>query len=177
MWLLLQRKIRSAGLLIIGARVSSLGVKSGIMDYRRIGRDLFVRLDKGEEIHESIRSLSEQGITAAAITSGIGRIRGTVIGYLDSKGVYQKVTLDEPMELVSMQGNLAPGPEGPFTHIHLVVSDDEHIVHGGHLFEATIEVTAEIHMRILGEADAPMEREYTDNEFIRISFCEMGMRD
>ena len=83
------------------------------MDYRRIGRDLFVRLDKGEEIHESIRSLSEQGITAAAITSGIGRIRGTVIGYLDSKGVYQKVTLDEPMELVSMQGNLAPGPDGP----------------------------------------------------------------
>ena len=147
------------------------------MDYRRIGRDLFVRLDKGEEIHESIRSLSEQGISAAAITSGIGRIRGTVIGYLDSKGVYQKVTLDEPMELVSMQGNLAPGPEGPFTHIHLVVSDDEHIVHGGHLFEATIEVTAEIHMRSLGEEDAPMEREYTDNEFIRISFCEMGMRD
>ena len=62
------------------------------MDYRRVGRDLFVRLDNGEEIHESIRSLSEQGITAAAITSGIGRIRDTVIGYLDTNGVYQKVS-------------------------------------------------------------------------------------
>ena len=144
------------------------------MDHRRIGRDLFVRLDKGDEIHESIRSLGEHGITAAAITSGIGRIRDTVIGYLDSVGVYQKITLEDPIELLSMQGNLAPGPDGPFTHIHLMGSDDDHTVHGGHLFEATIEVTAEIHMRILGEGDSPMFREPTDTEFIRISFCELG---
>ena len=132
-----------------------------------------MRLDKGEELHESIRSLGEHGISAAALTSGIGRIRGTVIGFLDSHGIYQKVSIEEPMELVSMQGNLAPGPDGPFTHIHIVASDDDHVVRGGHLFEATVEVTAEIHMRVLGDAKTPMEREVTDTEFLRISFCEM----
>ncbi|GIS48127.1 MAG: hypothetical protein Ct9H90mP21_0340 [Methanobacteriota archaeon] len=50
-----------------------------------------------------------------------------------------------------MQGNLAPGPDGAFTHIHIVASDDDHVVRGGHLFEATVEVTAEIHMRVLDE--------------------------
>ena len=90
------------------------------MEHRRIGRDLFVRLDKGEELHTSIRSLSEHGITAAALTSGIGRVRNTAIGFLDSEGVYQRVVVDEPMELLSMQGNLAPGPDGPFSHIHIV---------------------------------------------------------
>ncbi len=143
------------------------------MEHTRIGRDLFVRLDKGEEIHESIRALSEQGISAAALTSGIGRVRDTVIGFLDSEGVYQKITVQEPMELLSMQGNLVPGPDGPFTHIHIVASEDDHVVRGGHLFEARVEVTAEIHLRVLGEEGSPMEREVTDTEFLRISFCDL----
>ena len=125
-------------------------------------------------MHASIRSLSEHGITAAALTSGIGRIRNTAIGFLDSEGVYQRLVIEEPMELLSMQGNLAPGPDGTFTHIHIVASEDDHVVRGGHLFEAIVEVTAEIHMRILGEDSSPMTREETESEFIRISFCDMG---
>ena len=101
-------------------------------------------------------------------------VRNTAIGFLDEEGVYQRVVVDEPMELLSMQGNLAPGPDGPFSHIHIVASDDDHVVRGGHLFEATVEVTAEIHMRVLGDQESPMEREATENEFFRISFCDLG---
>lgn len=143
------------------------------MEHRRVGRDVFIRLDKGDELHSSIRSLSEHGISSAALTSGIGRIRDSVIGFLDSEGVYQKLEINEPMELLSVQGNLQPGPEGPFTHIHIVASDDDHVVKGGHLFEATVEVTAEIHMRILSEESPLMTREATESEFLRISFCEL----
>ena len=143
------------------------------MDYRCFGRDLLVRLDKGEELHDAIRSLSDHGINTAAITSGIGRIRETVIGFLDSEGIYQKVRFEEPMELLSMQGNLAPGPDGPFTHIHIVASDDNHVVRGGHLFEAIVEVTAEIHMREFGEDEGTMVREATESEFLRLSFCDL----
>ena len=143
------------------------------MDYRCFGRDLLIRLDKGEELHEAIRSLSDHGINTAAITSGIGRIRETVIGFLDSEGIYQKVRFEEPMELLSMQGNLARGPDGPFTHIHIVASDDNHVVRGGHLFEAIVEVTAEIHMREFGEDEGTMVREATESEFLRLSFCDL----
>ena len=143
------------------------------MEYRRYGRDLLVRLDKGEELHDAIRSLSNNGISTAAITSGIGRVRGTEIGFLDSDGIYQKMEIDNPMELLSMQGNLAPGPDGPFTHIHIVASDDDHVVRGGHLFEATVEVTAEIHMRVLDEDGATMVREATESDFFGLSFCEL----
>ena len=143
------------------------------MDYRCFGRDLLVRLDKGEELHDAIRRLGDHGINTAAITSGIGRIRETVIGFLDSEGIYQKVRFEEPMELLSMQGNLAPGPDGPFTHIHIVASDDNHVVRGGHLFEAIVEVTAEIHMREFGEDEGTMVREATESEFLRLSFCDL----
>tara|TARA_B100000530_G_scaffold251639_1_gene165782 strand:+ start:230 stop:667 length:438 start_codon:yes stop_codon:yes gene_type:complete len=143
------------------------------MEYRRFGRDLFVRLDKGERLHDVIRSLSDNGISTAALTSGIGRVRETEIGFLDSDGIYQKMKIEEPMELLSMQGNLAPGPDGPFTHIHIVASDDNHVVRGGHLFEATVEVTAEIHMRILDEDDATMVREATESDFVGLSFYDL----
>ena len=143
------------------------------MEHRRVGRDVFVRLDVGDEMHASIRELSEHGISAAAITSGIGRIRNTVIGYLDADGVYQKEVLEAPVELLSAQGNLAPGSDGASTHIHIVASDDDHTVHGGHLFEATVEVTAEMHLRVLGDEDSPFKREATDSEFLRLSFCNL----
>ena len=143
------------------------------MEYRRFGRDLFVRLDKGEGLHDAIRSLNNYGVSTAAITSGIGRVRGTKIGFLDADGIYQKMEIEGPMELLSMQGNLAPGPDGPFTHIHIVASDDDHVVRGGHLFQATVEVTAEIHMRVLDGDDATMVREATESDFLRLSFCEL----
>ena len=143
------------------------------MEHRRFGRDLFMRLDKGEGLHDAIRSLSNHGISTAAITSGIGRIRGTEIGFLDSDGIYQKMEIEHPMELLSLQGNLAPGPEGPFTHIHIVASDDNHVVRGGHLFEATVEVTAEIHLRILDEDGATIVREATESDFFGLSFCNL----
>ena len=143
------------------------------MEHRRFGRDLFVRLDKGEGLHDAIRSLINHGISTAAITSGIGRIRGTEIGFLDSDGIYQKMEIEHPMELLSLQGNLAPGPEGPFTHIHIVASDDNHVVRGGHLFEATVEVTAEIHLRILDEDGATIVRKATESDFVGLSFCNL----
>ena len=142
------------------------------MEHVRDGDDVILRLDPGDEIHASIKSLSEHGITCASITSGIGRVRDIKIGYLDSNGIYQTVTHSDSMELLSTQGNLAPGPDGPFTHIHMLLSDNGHIVHGGHLFEATVHVVAEIHLRVLNPEI--MKRKPTQSEFIALNFCQQG---
>ena len=144
------------------------------MEFSRIGNDIFVRIDPDEEIHESIQRLSEYGIVNASITSGIGRIKNTEIGYLDSEGTYHKKMYEKPMELLSTQGNLAPVPNGPFTHIHVVASEDNHTVSGGHLFTATVAVTAEIHLRILSDDNKIFEREKTENDFIKLKFCDIG---
>ena len=153
---------------------SSVEARWTSMEFSRQGRDVFVRLDPGDELHESLRSLSQHGITAAAITSGIGRVLETEIGYLDGDGVYQTVVHKEAMELLSVEGNLAPGPDGPFTHIHIVLSDDGHAVRGGHLIGTTVAVTAEIHLRDLSGGGAPFERVVTDSQFLRLSFCQIG---
>ena len=124
------------------------------MEWTRSGEDLFVRIDPNEEIHKSLQKLADEiGFDAAAITSGIGRTRENIYGYMDDEGVYQKRDLPSPSELVSLSGNIARTQQGDaFTHIHCCFSDDDNNVHAGHMFQAIVHVVAEIHIRILTKA-------------------------
>jgi|TARA_B000000475_G_C15970861_1_gene436993 predicted DNA-binding protein with PD1-like motif len=144
------------------------------MEFTRVGEDILLKLNPGEEIHSSIQSLHDHGIECAVITSGIGRCHNIEIGYLGSDRVYQKTMHHNSMELLSTQGNLAPGPDGPFTHLHVVISDDDNIVHGGHLFSATVSVTAEIHLRVLSSnlGSNMICRVADDSEFVQLRFKE-----
>ena len=124
------------------------------MEWVRSGEDLFVRLDPGEEIHKTLQNLADVvGFDAAAITSGIGRTRDTLYGFMDEEGIYRRRPLDSPSELVSLSGNIARTQEGnAFTHIHCCWSDDDNNVHAGHMFQSVVHVVAEIHIRILSQA-------------------------
>jgi predicted DNA-binding protein with PD1-like motif len=124
------------------------------MEWTRSDEDLFVRLDPGEEIHTTLQKLADEvGFNAAAITSGIGRTRQNLYGFMDEQGVYQRRPLDNPSELVSLSGNIARTQDGKaFTHIHCCWSDDDNNVHAGHMFESIVHVVAEIHIRILSKA-------------------------
>ena len=124
------------------------------MEHTRSGSDILVRIDPGEEIHAILKELADDlGFDAAAITSGIGRTRENQYGYMDEEGVYQRRSLDLPSELVSLSGNIARTLEGDaFTHIHCCWSDDDNNVHAGHLFQATVHVVAEIHIRVMDHA-------------------------
>ena len=123
------------------------------MEWTRSGDDLFVRLDPDEEIHSTLQNLADKvGLNAAAITSGIGRTRDNLYGYMNEQGVYQRRPLDSPSELVSLSGNIARTQEGKaFTHIHCCWSDDDNNVHAGHMFQSIVHVVAEIHIRILSK--------------------------
>lgn len=124
------------------------------MEWTRSGKDLFVRLDPGDEIHSTLQNLADEvEFNAAAITSGIGRTRDNLYGYMDEQGVYQRRPLDNPSELVSLSGNIARTQDGKaFTHIHCCWSDDDNNVHAGHMFQSVVHVVAEIHIRILSKA-------------------------
>ena len=124
------------------------------MEWTRSDEDLLVRLDPGEEIHSTLQQLADDvGFNAAAITSGIGRTRTNIYGYMNNDGIYIKRELENPSELVSLSGNIARTQDGKaFTHIHCCWSDDDNNVHAGHMFSSTIAVVAEIHLRIMSHA-------------------------
>jgi len=141
------------------------------MEWTRSNDDIFVRLDPGEEIHTSLHQLAEEAdISAAAITSGIGRTSKNVYGFMDENQIYMRFNIDEPSELVSLQGNIARLEDGkPFTHIHATFTTDNCDVHGGHLFEATVFIVAEIHLRVMSQSimtRCPL----ADSDFVALQF-------
>ena len=139
------------------------------MEWARSGDDVVVVLEPGEEIHTSLRNLADElGINGAVITSGIGRTMNSTFGYMDDTFTYHRLTLKEPAELVTLQGNLARHEDGsPFTHLHATFADDNFVTKSGHMFEATVFVVAEIHMRVMSKivmTRCPM----IDGEFVEL---------
>ena len=83
------------------------------MEWTTSGNDIFLRLDPGEEIHRSLQEVADAlNLNAAAVTSGIGRVRASVYGFMDDDHVYHRRTIEGGAELVALQGNLARHEEG-----------------------------------------------------------------
>ncbi len=137
-------------------RLKSEGPLRRGMEWTCSGDDILLRLDPGEELHATLHAVAEAlDLNAAAVTSGIGRVRQSVYGYMDDDHVYHRRTIEGGAELVALQGNLVRHEQGhPFTHLHVVLSDDDLRPAAGHLFEATVHVTAELHLRRLTSAVA-----------------------
>ena len=92
----------------------------------------------------------------------------STFGYMDDTFTYHRHKLKEPAELVTLQGNLARHEDGSaFTHLHATFADDNFVTMSGHMFEATVFVVAEIHMRVMSKivmTRCPM----VDGEFVEL---------
>lgn len=95
-----------------------------------------VRLHEGDLLKESIEQfVHEKALSSATIISAVGslnsvtlRMAGATLGSQDIR------TLEGPLEIVSLIGNLGPGR----THLHIAVSDKTGTVIGGHLKEKSV---------------------------------------
>jgi len=106
---------------------------------------LLLGLRRGEEIHESIIETVANHQIGHAIVSGIGAIEDVVIGaYLLDEREYVRRELEGGWEVLSLTGNVGWLDGKPFPHLHVVVSDRDCNVLGGHLFSARVHVTLEL---------------------------------
>jgi uncharacterized protein len=97
-------------------------------------------LEYGDEAVSSIEHFAMvQNLSAAQIT-GIGAFSDTVLGFFDwEKKDYRKIPVQEQVEVVSLVGDVAQGPNGKSAlHLHAVVSRSDGIAMGGHLLEAHV---------------------------------------
>lgn len=99
-----------------------------------------LRLLDGERLPEA---LAELGLLSAGVIAGIGMLRELRVGYWNGKK-YVEERVEEPVELLSLQGNLAEEGGRPFAHLHLVVGKEGGEALGGHLLSAVVHINAEI---------------------------------
>ena len=131
------------------------------MNYRKANDKIFVSLQTGDLINESIRKIAGEENISNAWINGIGAIDNVEVGYMDVENKkYQKRNFDEHYELLSLIGNITYRGGVPFVHTHVAFSDTEYNVFGGHLFDAKITATGEI---VLSLADSKIDRVYNEN--------------
>ena len=104
------------------------------------GLAVIVRCTDGEKVPEVVL---QAGLGSVGLVAGIGMLRDLVLGYWDGEK-YVEEEIEEPVELLSLQGNLGDEEGKPVLHAHVVAGRKGGEAIGGHLLSATVHNTAEI---------------------------------
>ena len=99
----------------------------------------------GDDPVEGLRHVAaDRQITGAQLT-GIGAFSAVVIGYFDVAAKdYQRITIAEQVEVLSLAGNIGTRDEEPALHAHVVVGRSDGTAFGGHLLEGRVRPTLEV---------------------------------
>ncbi|GAH17957.1 unnamed protein product [marine sediment metagenome] len=114
------------------------------MDYKKIGEKVFVRIDSGEEIVETLTQVCKKlDITAGTIT-GIGATDKAIVGLFDVKTKkYHSKELVGDHEIAPVYGNISTMNNEVYLHLHVNLCNSEHKSFGGHLTSAVVSATFE----------------------------------
>ncbi len=120
------------------------------MEYRSDTDKIYVRLDRGDEIMESLMDICKKEGVKSALFRGIGACSDAVVGtYIDEKREFMPhVKKDTMLEMISLMGDIVTDDQGEMhEHAHAMFAylDGEEVRYfGGHLLKAVTLYTAEI---------------------------------
>jgi predicted DNA-binding protein with PD1-like motif len=115
------------------------------MEFTQFGSQYVVRLDKGEEVVETLKTFCKGRNISLASVSGIGAAGEVEVGYfhtLDKKFISRTFTGD--LEIASLIGNVTLMAGETYLHLHISVADESQQMFGGHLARAVISATCEV---------------------------------
>jgi len=104
-----------------------------------------IRFQDGEKLPQGLADL---GIRSAALLGAVGMLRDLVLAYWDGKKYVQE-PVEEPVELLSFQGNIGEKDGEIVVHAHVVGGKQGGAAVGGHLLSATVHNTVELIVREL----------------------------
>ena len=130
------------------------------MEYRKFGNSYVLRLNKGEEITESLKQFcSKENINTAEIT-GLGASNLVEIGLFNTETKeYKTNTFKGMFEITSLIGNATRKDGEVYLHLHINFSDETNSVKGGHMVRCNISATSEI---IINKIDGTVGRELSE---------------
>ena len=123
------------------------------MDYRRCNDTIVLRIDRGEEIVETLKAVAEREHVRLAEISALGATDDFTVGVYDLAAKrYDSKTFTGPHEIVSLVGTITEKDGAFYQHLHMSAGSKACEVFGGHLNRAKVSVTCEMVIRILSGA-------------------------
>jgi len=122
-------------------------------------RTFAIVLQSGDEVMASLKQFVAKETLDAAQFSAIGAFSGAALGYFDwERKDYLRNTINEQVEVASLTGDVAVGPDGkPSLHIHCVLGRRDGSAVAGHLLEGRVRPTLEI---VLVESPAHLRKRH-----------------
>ncbi len=110
----------------------------------------------GDEVVKGLLDFArENGIKASYFTA-IGAFKDVTLGYFSwGKKDYEKISIHEQVEVLSLIGNIVVDNGGLKLHGHVVIGKSDGAPHGGHLLEAHVRPILEV---IVVESPAHLHR-------------------
>ena len=120
------------------------------MDYRRFNDTIILRIDRGEEIIETVKAVAEKEHIRLASVSALGATDEFTVGVYDVDAKrYDSKTFVGPHEIVSLTGTITEKDGAFYQHLHMSAGNRDCKVVGGHLNRAVVSVTCEMVIRVL----------------------------
>ena len=125
------------------------------MDYRRFGKTIIARIDRGEELLTQLKAIALKEEIQLASIRALGATDNFTVGVfkVDEKKYYAN-HFEGDFEIVSLTGTISTMGGEYYAHLHMSAGDEQGRVFGGHLNEAIISATCEMVIEIIdGQVD------------------------
>lgn len=127
------------------------------MQYRENGNIIFIRLYQDEDLFENLREVCRKcDLRVGIVVSGIGMLKQAELSYFVESGRYSPILFPEPLELVSLTGNIIIDGDDCHIHLHAVLARESKGTLAGHLSKGKVNVTNEI---VILKTTIPADRE------------------
>ena len=131
------------------------------MDYKKFDKKVFVRIDKGEEIVETLKQLCKDLDIKAGTITGIGATDKVTIGLFDVKTKkYHSKEFVNDHEIAPLYGNISTMNGEVYLHLHITLGNSEHMSFAGHLTSAVVSATFE---GVIDIIHGEINREFDEN--------------
>ena len=138
------------------------------MKFKKFRNKWIVRIDKGEEVIQTIKKVCEDNKIKLGSLSGIGATGRVTVGLFNTKNKqYQSQELIGDYEITNLSGNISTMNGEIYLHLHIGLSDSKYNAYGGHLTSAVISGTGEI---IIEEIDGEIERGFNEEVGLNLLF-------
>ena len=130
------------------------------MEYRRFGRHIVVRMDRGEEILEQVKQVALAEKIKLASIRALGAVNSFTVGVFKTKDKkYCSNSFEGDFEIVSLTGTINTMDGEFYCHLHMSAGDCEGKVFGGHLNRAVVSATCEM---VISVMDGAVDRAFSD---------------
>ena len=138
------------------------------MKLKKFGNKWVVRIDKGEEIVETLTQLCKKNKIKLGSVSGVGGTERVAVGSYKAKTKeFYSQELTGDYEITNLTGNISTMKGKIYLHLHIAISDSNNNVFGGHLTSAIISTTGEF---IIEEIEGEIEREFNEEVKLNLLF-------